>query len=207
MLETLSWWATAELMGAIAFPITFVFFHRLSDRGYAFTKVIGLLLVSYCLWIGATLGIYPNARGSIILIMALLALLSAALAGRHRQELSAFLRGGWRYLLLVEGLFLSTFVLAVFLRSYAPEIQWGEKPFELAFVNAINRSDFFPANDPWLSGHSISYYHFGYVMASTLTKLTGLGSNYTFYLTLSLVAALEATAVFGVVYNVLASAR
>ena len=207
MLETLSWWATAELLGAIAFPIAFVFFHRLPDRGYAFTKVIGLLLVSYCLWIGATLGIYPNARGSIILIMALLALLSAALAGRHRQELSAFLRGGWRYLLLVEGLFLSTFVLAVFLRSYAPEIQWGEKPFELAFVNAINRSELFPANDPWLSGHSISYYHFGYVMASTLTKLTGLGTNYTFYLTLSLVAALAATAVFGVVYNVLASAR
>ncbi|MGD0205488.1 MAG: DUF2298 domain-containing protein [Dehalococcoidia bacterium] len=207
MIETLSWWAAAELLGAIAFPIAFVFFHRLPDRGYAFTKVIGLLLVSYCLWIGATLGIYPNARGSIILVMALLAILSAVLAGRYRQELGAFLRGGWHYLLLVEGLFLSTFVLAVFLRSYAPEIQWGEKPFELAFVNAINRSEFFPARDPWLSGHSISYYHFGYVMASTLTKLTGLRTNYTFYLTLSLVAALAATAIFGVVYNLLASAR
>ncbi len=207
MLETLTWWATAELVGAIAFPIAFVFFHRLPDRGYAFTKAIGLLLLSYCLWIGATLGIYPNSRGSIIFIMALLALLSAVLAGRHRQELGAFLRGGWPYLLLVEGLFLSTFVLAVFLRSFAPEIQWGEKPFELAFVNAINRSEFFPPDDPWLSGNSISYYHFGYLMASTLTKLTGLGTNYTFYLTLSLVAALAATAIFGVVYNLLASAR
>jgi len=207
MLETLSWWATAELIGAIAFPIAFVFFHRLPDRGYAFTKVIGLLLVSYCLWIGATLGIYPNARGSIILVMALLSLLSAVLAGRHREELGAFLRGGWQYLLLVEGVFSAALALAVFLRSYAPEIQWGEKYFELAFVNAINRSEFFPAKDPWLSGHSISYYHFGYLMASTLTKLTGLRTNYTFYLTLSLVAALAATAIFGVVYNILASAR
>jgi YYY domain-containing protein len=207
MVETLSWWAAAELLGAIAFPIAFVFFHRLPDRGYAFTKVIGLLLVSYCLWIGATLGIYPNTRGSIILVMALLALLSAVLAGRYRQELGAFLRGGWQYLLLVEGLFTGALVLAVFLRSYTPEIQWGEKPFELAFVNAINRSEFFPAKDPWLSGHSISYYHFGYVMASTLTKLTDLRTNYTFYLTLSLVAALAATAIFGVVYNLLASAR
>jgi YYY domain-containing protein len=207
MLETLTWWAAAMLVGLVAFPITFVFFNRLPDRGYAFTKVIGLLLVSYCLWIGATLGIYPNSRGSIILIMVLLALLSAVLAGRHRQELGAFLRNGWPYLLLVEGFFFSTFVLAVFLRSYAPEIQWGEKPFELAFVNAINRSEFFPADDPWLSGSSISYYHFGYLMASTLTKLTGLATNYTFYLTLSLVAALAATAIFGVVYNLLASAR
>jgi len=207
MLEALTWWAAAMLVGLVAFPITFVFFNRLPDRGYAFTKVIGLLLVSYCLWIGATLGIYPNSRGSIILIMVLLALLSAVLAGRHRQELSAFLRNGWPYLLLVEGLFLSTFALAVYLRSFAPEIQWGEKPFELAFVNAINRSEFFPADDPWLSGSSISYYHFGYLMASTLTKLTGLATNYTFYLTLSLVAALAATAIFGVVYNLLASAR
>jgi YYY domain-containing protein len=207
MLQTLTWWAAATLVGLIAFPLTFAFFHRLPDRGYAFTKVIGLLLLSYCLWIGATLGIYPNSRGSIILIMVLLALLSAILAGRYRQELGAFLRSGWPYLLLVEGLFFSTFVLAVYLRSYAPEIQWGEKPFELAFVNAINRSEFFPADDPWLSGHSISYYHFGYLMASTLTKLTGLTTNYTFYLTLSLVAALAATAIFGVVYNLLASAR
>ncbi|UCH86425.1 MAG: hypothetical protein JSU97_07825, partial [Dehalococcoidia bacterium] len=193
--------------GLIVFPISFVFFNRLPDRGYAFTKVMGLLLVSYCLWIGATLGIYPNSRGSIILIMILLACLSAVLAGRHRQELGDFLRKGWPYLLVVEGLFFSTFVIAVCLRSFAPEIQWGEKPFELAFVNAINRSEFFPADDPWLSGSSISYYHFGYLMASTLTKLTGLGTNYTFYLTLSLVAALAATAIFGVVYNLLASAR
>ncbi|KPK21143.1 MAG: hypothetical protein AMJ76_03465 [Dehalococcoidia bacterium SM23_28_1] len=207
MLETLTWWAAAGLLGAIAFPITFVFFHRLPDRGYAFTKVIGLLLLSYCLWIGATLGIYPNSRGSIILIMIFLAVVSAALAGSHRQEMSAFLRKGWPYILLVEGLFFSTFVLAVYLRSFAPEIQWGEKPFELAFVNAINRSEFFPPDDPWLSGHSISYYHFGYLMAATLTKLTGLGVNVTFYLTLSLVAALAATAVFGVVYNLLAPTR
>jgi YYY domain-containing protein len=206
MLETLSWWAAAELLGVIAFPIAFVFFHRLPDRGYASAKVIGLLLVGYCLWIGATLGIYPNARGSIIFIMALLAVLSAVLAGRCRQELGAFLRGGWRYLLLVEGLFASTLILAVFLRSFASEIQWGEKPFELAFVNAINRSEFFPANDPWLSGHSISYYHFGYLMMATQTKLVGLGTNVTFYLSLSLVAALAATAIFGVIYNLLASA-
>ncbi len=207
MLETLTWWAAAMLVGLIALPITFVFFHRLPDRGYAFTKVIGLLLVSYCLWIGATLGLFPNSRGSIILILILLALPSAALAARHRQELSAFLRAGWPYLLLVEGLFLSAFALAVYLRSFAPEIQWGEKPFELAFVNAINRSELFPPDDPWLSGYSISYYYFGYLIASTLTKLTGLGVNVTFYLTLSLVAALAATAVFGVVYNLLASAR
>ncbi len=207
MLETLTWWATAELVGAIAFPIAFVFFHRLPDRGYAFTKVIGLLLLSYCLWIGATLGIFPNARGSIILIMALLAGLSVILAGRYRQELSAFLRDGWPYLLVVEGLFFSVFVVAVFLRSFAPEIQFGEKSFELAFVNAINRSELFPPDDPWLSGHSISYYYFGYLMASTLTKLTGLGTNLTFYLSLSLVAALAATTIFGLVYNLLASAR
>ncbi|KPJ50447.1 MAG: hypothetical protein AMJ38_01795 [Dehalococcoidia bacterium DG_22] len=205
--ETYIWWAAAMLVGLIAFPLTFAFFHRLPDRGYAFTKVIGLLLLSYCLWIGATLGLFPNSRGSIILILILLALPSAALAGRYRQELSAFLRNGWPYLLLIEGLFFSAFALAVSLRSFAPEIQWGEKPFELAFVNAINRSEFFPADDPWLSGHSISYYHFGYLMASTLTKLTGLGTNVTFYLTLSLVVALAATAIFGVVYNLLASAR
>ena len=42
---------------------------------------------------------------------------------------------------------------------------------EFAFLNAIVRSDRFPPYDPWMSGYSISYYYFGYMMMATLAKL------------------------------------
>ena len=205
MKETLVFWLVIESLGILAFPITFAFFRGFYDRGYAFSKAIGLLLISYLIWISASAHVLPNSRGSLILLLGLLAGVSAFVAWKERAELGAFLRVSRFYVLVVEALFLSVFAVAVFLRSFSPDIIWGEKPFELAFINAINRAEFFPPEDPWLSGHSIAYYYFGYVQAVVLTKLSGLGTETTFYLTLCSVAALSAVGIFGLVYNLIAS--
>lgn len=205
MKEALTFWFAASLVGAAAFPLTFAFFSRLPDRGYAFTRVVGLLLLGYALWIGATAGLFPNSRGAVILLLVLLAVASLSAVNRHRDAFFAYLRTGWRYILFVEMLFAAVFAAAVALRSFAPEIQGGEKQFELAFLSSLARNPAFPPEDPWLSGSPISYYYFGYLMMASLTNLTGLGTNFTFFLSLSLVAAMAATAMFGVVYNLIAA--
>ena len=207
MKEFLLWWVGIEAVGLAAFPLTYAFFRWLPDRGFAFSKVIGLLLLGYGVWAGAVIGLFPNSRGSVILVLLLIAGLSAFIAGRYRQELLGFLRSGWRYIALVEVLFFAVLAAAIFIRSFAPVIEWGEKPFELAFLNSISRSESFPPDDPWLSGHSISYYYFGYVMIAALSKLVALGTNVTFYLGLSLMAALASVAAFGLVYNMIAVSR
>ena len=207
MREFIVWWVGIEAVGLAAFPLTYAFFGRLPDRGFAFCKVVGLLLLGYGLWAGAVAGLIPNSRGSVILILFLIAGLSLAVVGRRRREMAGFLRSGWRYMALVEAMFLVVLAAAVYIRSFAPDIVWGEKPFELAFLNAVNRSEFFPPGDPWLAGHSISYYYFGYVMVSALSKLVALGTEVTFYLSLSLMAALAWVAAFGLVYNMIAVSR
>ena len=52
--EAITWWLTIEVIGVIAFPIAFLAFRFLPDRGYSFSKALGLLLISYLLWIGAS---------------------------------------------------------------------------------------------------------------------------------------------------------
>ena len=52
MPEPVAWWLILEVMGAIAFPIAFVLFSTVPDRGYAFAKLFGLLCVGYGLWMG-----------------------------------------------------------------------------------------------------------------------------------------------------------
>ena len=201
MIDTISWWATAGLIGVLAFPLTFILFGRLPDRGYAFAKVLGLLLLSYALWMGATLGVLPNVRGSVLLLLAVLALISAVVASRRREDIIAFVRENGSYILFVEILFLAAFAIAAYLRSYTPDIAGTEKPTELTFFNGVLRSEQFPAIDPWFSGHPISYYYFSYVMMAVFTKLTGVAASVAFNLGVALFAALGVIAAFGLVYN------
>lgn len=201
--ETFLWWFVVQAVGLAAFPLTFAFFRFLPDRGYAFTKPLGLVLMTYVLWIGATVGIVPNNRLSITLILVGIGLASLILAARRRHELRVFIRDRWGYILFVEALFALALVVAISLRSYVAEINWTEKPMDFAFLNAILRADSFPPDDPWLSGHTIPMYIFGHHIVAALTKLTGLSSSITFNLGVALMAALAAVGAFGLVYNLL----
>ena len=186
-------------------PYRLTFFHRLPDRGYAFAKVVGILLLSYGVWMGATIGVISNSRGGALLILLGLALVGATIWGRRRQEMGAFIGERWRYILVVEVLFAAAFFTAAWLRAFVPDVAGTEKPDEFAFLNAVLRTDQFPAYDPWLAPFSLSYYYFGYVMSGALIKITGVPAAIGFNVTLALVAALTVTAAFGVVYNLVAS--
>ena len=68
---------------------------------------------------------------------------------------------------------------------------------DFAFLNANIIADSFPPQDPWLSGNSISYYYFGYLISGNLSKLTGVPPSISYNLALSLLFALTAIGAFG----------
>jgi uncharacterized membrane protein len=72
---------------------------------------------------------------------------------------------------------------------------------EIAFINGTLRSDYFPPQDPWLSGFAISYYYFGYVLLAMVTRLTGLISTTAFNLFIPTLFAMTLTAALGIVAN------
>jgi len=205
------WWLIMQGLGWLAFPIAQRVFRWLPDRGYAFSKALGLLLVSYTLWVGASTGLLRNDLGGILFSILLLAAISAWFLFRRKGELiphmRSFLREKWRLVLTVEVLFaLALLGWAVF-RAYVPykiENTGGEKFMEIAFQNAILRSESFPPLDPWLSDFAISYYYFGYVMMALLTRLSGAVSGVAFDLYDALLFALTLVGSFGVVYNLVA---
>ena len=207
MTDAFIWWLSVEFLGLIALPFTVVLFKKLPDRGYAFGKALSILFVSFFLWVAAYAHILPNSRWAIILIIAILALGSLFLAIRRRQQIASFISQNRRVIIATEVLFLLSFVLLAVMRAYNPDILFGEKPMDFAFLNGILRSDYFPPNDPWLSGHSISYYYFGYLMMATLTKLTGIAPSVAFNLSLTLIFALTTIGAFSIVYNLVKMSR
>jgi YYY domain-containing protein len=204
------WWLIVGILGWLVWPLAFRLFSNLPDRGYAFVKSLGLLLVSYVFWLLSSGGFLSNTWGGIAFAALVVAALSIAYyrwrGAGEETGLREWLRVNWRPVLAVELVFAVAFGGWALYRAYTPDIAATEKPMEFAFLNAILRSDRFPPYDPWMSGYAISYYHFGYVMIAMLTRLSGVPSSHAFNLGIALLFALAATGAYGVVYNLVAAA-
>ena len=207
LLSALRWWAALTMLGLVALPLVYTLLRPLPDRGYAFVKMAGLLLVSTVFWLAGSLGFAGNDGGGIALALVVVGGLSL-LAYRRRAPgdvaLGDWLRHNWRTVLAAELVFVAVFALWVWVRAQNPAIANTEKPMEFAFLNGVTLSPSFPPIDPWLSGYGISYYYFGYVMTSLLARLAVVPTAVAFNLAVAWLVAGAAVGAYGVVYNLVA---
>lgn len=203
IFNLLFWYLLLILLGWINFPLTYRFFGRFKDRGYTLSRILGLLLWGFGFWFLGSLRVLQNQPGGIL--FALIILLGLNLwAGWHKwDEIWGWINKNWRLILSVELVFLVSFAFLTLVRASEPAATGTEKPMELAFINAILNSETFPPKDPWLSGYAISYYHFGYIIAGMLAKLTFTSGGVAFNLMLVSVFAMSAVGAYGILYNLL----
>ena len=211
MLNFFAWYFLISLIGWVTFPLASHLFPALADRGFNFTRALGLLIWGYAFWILASLGVIQNDGGGLGLAFLLLLIVAAIVLWQkeRRQAFFDWIRSHGRTILISEILFFLAFAAWAFVRASNPQIETagGEKTMETAFINAILRSPTFPPHDPWLSGYAISYYYFGYVMAAMLAKSVGTPGPVAHNLMTSLVFALSFVGAYGIVYNLLVAWR
>ena len=51
MFELLKMWALVEILGLLCLPLTVTVFHNLPDRGWAFSKALGIAVFSFAVWL------------------------------------------------------------------------------------------------------------------------------------------------------------
>lgn len=201
------WWLWITLAGFAVFPLCIRLLGGLPDKGYTLSRAIGMLLVTFVFWSLGSYGFLDNSVGSIILawvIVVAIALTAYVRLGNLR-DIVVWWRENRTLVIVTEVIFIALFFCWTFFRAYQNEILYTEKPMELAFMSAVQRSDTFPPNDPWMSGYAISYYYMGYVMTSMLSMLTGITSTIGFNLTIASQFALTGVTAFGVAYNLVRS--
>lgn len=205
-LALLVWLAVVELLGLVTFPLAFVAFPGLRDRGLGLSKLLGLLLLGYLVWLPASLRLLPFDRWVVVLALLVLVAAGAAVGWWRRTAVWALLRVRWRVLLAGEVLFLCAFAYLAWIRALDPNLfnlpYSGEKPFELAFINGILRSRSFPPLDPWFAGSYINYYYYGQYLVAVLIRLTGIAPPTAFNLALPLLFAMSFSSVFSIVVSI-----
>jgi len=212
-LPFLTWYLVTQLVGAAVLPLTLRYFRNLPDYGYAFARILGILLVSLLLWLGTSYGLLRNSVGGAWLALLITALLGLWLARSKRPaqasepqvpaRSSNSQRPRWPYVLTVELLFLFAFAAWTWVRARDPAINHTEQPMDLMFMSGIWSSPTYPPRDPWLAGYAISYYYFGYWMIATLARLAGQPPEIAYNVGQACWFGLLFTGSFGIGYNLL----
>jgi len=156
---------------------------------WALGKVAGVLLFAYLPWLLASLRVVPLSR-PLLAVSALLVGSAGLWLGRRGERPG---RGEVRATELAFGI---TFLAFLAARFVCPDVYWGEKPMDFAFLNVLLRSSAVPPPEPWLSGTTLSYTYFGHFVVAALGRLLGTPPGVLFNLGIAGVAALAAAALF-----------
>lgn len=199
-------WLSLFILGWLTFPITFLLFSSFKDRGYAFSKILSLTLLTYFVWILVSLNLIPYTKSSILLSLLIISVISLTLLIKNIQNLCRFFRNHWRIILIEEIIFLSLFLIGIGVRILNPPVLRhalvSENLMNLAFINSLNISKHFPPQDPWMAGFPLNYYYFGPLIASIMTKLLNVSTNSFLGLWNIGLFALAGTGAFGILFDI-----
>lgn len=208
MIELFQMWALVETLGILVLPLTVTVFHNLPDRGWAFSKTLGLAVFAFAVWLPLmTLRFLPFNQLFIAGMLLLLFVGNGVGFLRARHTLAKLLRSNLSYIVLTEVLFLGMVFLLGWLRSFGPDIRSYEMFMDEGFLAAIMRSPHFPPADMWFAGYSLNYYYYAHFMIAMLAKLIGQSPSIAFNTGICIFFGLTAANLFGVTCNIVSWAR
>jgi YYY domain-containing protein len=210
MFQLLQMWAIVEVLGFVCLPLTVTVFHNLPDRGWAFSKAIGMSVLAFGVWLPLMLvhALFYSQPFILVVLLILTAFNAAALLrSQVRQTILKLVRVNFIYIIACEVIFFGMMFLLGWIRSFVPNIQNFEMFMDEGFISAIMRSPHFPPNDMWYAGQPINYYYYAHFSLATLAKLIGQIPSVAFNTGICTFFGLTAISLFGVTSNIVAWAR
>lgn len=208
MFELFQMWALVEVLGLGCLPLTFAIFHNLPDRGWAFSKALGLLVLAFCVWLPLMcIPALPFSQPFILGVGLLLAASSLLAWLRLGHIVLKMVRHNLIYVIVAEVVFLAMVFLLGWVRSFGPDIRSFEMFMDEGILASIMRSPHFPPNDMWFSGYSINYYYYAHYTIAMLAKVLGQSPSVAFNTGICILFGLCAANLFGLSSNVVAWAR
>jgi uncharacterized membrane protein len=191
----LQWWLVLAILGFAGWPLTRMLFGKWENKGYLLAKAIGLLTVTYGVWLWGSFGLLPFGWLSIFLSGVLVAGAGWIILKTYARDRFAV---DWKSVIIEEAFFLAALTFWAWIKAHEPTINGLEKFMDYGFTRSILREGYFPPADMWFAGEKINYYYFGHLVMAVITKLSGIDLAYGFNLMLATLFALCSTMSFAI---------
>lgn len=197
----LQWWIFILIIGLVFFPAVSYVFNNFLDKGYLFSKILGIAIASYCTFLLSMLKIVKFTDFNIFLVILIFLIINLLI----NKKTGTFKQIGNKYLIIFfeETLFLIGIFYWANIRANEPSIHGLEKFMDFGFINSILRTEYFPPKDMWFAGLPINYYYFGHYITAYLTKLSNLPSYITFNIMLATIFSFAFTTTFSITINLI----
>jgi|GEM_PF-571427 len=208
-----------EIIGLLAFPVATALAGNLRDRGYSLARPLGIIVITLIAGLLSSLRLTTFTTG-IYAGLLVLAVLAAFIIYLHCGDLGhsflkkitehPFIRDLChhglkrdREMLVQEGIFILTFLLAALFLMHKPEIFSGhsEDFMNAAFLQSALHTDFLPLSDPWFAGTGLTYYYLGQLAAAVPVVLSGVKATIGYNLAVAAFFAMGVQAAYGLGLN------
>ena len=195
-------------------PLTNLIFASFKDRGWIFSRTIGLFFCAWTLWVLNCAGVMPFRPSSARITVIVLAAVNYAAyfickkrkerrgagktdAAERRSRPSIVL------ILFEEAMFFGLLYLSVYIIGFRPDAYGTEKFMDYGFMTAMSRSDHMPFTDMWFAGRSVNYYYGGQYVTVFLMKLAGVTEGQAYNLMRGLITTCSFMLPFSLVFQLL----
>lgn len=216
-LPFLQWYIVILGLGVLFMPLSDVLFSSFIDRGYLFSKTIGIAVTGYLMWFMSSLHIMRFRTRSCYIAVLIGFLINLVIFYRKKKKgqlgkktvnpyentYHFTRRDTMDTALMEELLFLAVFLVFTYIRGFKPEAYGTEKFMDYGFMTSMMRSDYMPPQDFWFSGTSLNYYYVGQFLATYLTRLSFVGTALGYNLMLMMTGAFAFVLPFSLGYNLI----
>lgn len=196
-------WLSLMIIGIIFYPITSIIFKSFNDKGWIFSKIIGVAITAVVVWWLSYIRIIKFSTFSIYFMLAIALIITLFVFFIKKVNVKEYVKSiPLNHIIVTEIIFVISLTCWIYIRSYKVPIDAGTEQFmNYGFMNKIMNSSNFPVEDIWFSGNHINYYYFGQYIAAFINMVSGIDAKPGYGLMLSLVSSMTVVMPFSIALN------
>ncbi len=200
------WYAAMLFVGVGFFSLTKRIFNNFIDRGYIFSKIIGISMAGMTVFWLSNLKLLKFTPFNCLLVTALLAGITTFIALTREKKQGTQVRvnsENLKYIIAEELVFLLMLTLLLYMKSFRPEAYGTEKFMDYGFMNTMTRLTYFPVEDIWFANKPLNYYYLGQYFGAFINQISFNDVKYSYNIMFYTVCTMGFIEAFSCTYKLL----